>query len=67
VDGISYQGAVTRICVATEGVSLVATVPAGTSCRKGDRVSLVWAQSAMMAKRKNKKLEKIIELNKLKM
>jgi putative spermidine/putrescine transport system ATP-binding protein len=53
VDGISYQGAVTRICVATEGaspgVSLVAAVPPGTSCRKGDRVSLTWARSAMMA------------------
>jgi putative spermidine/putrescine transport system ATP-binding protein len=49
VDGISYQGAVTRISVATEGVSLVAAVPAGTSCRKGDRVRLTWARSAMMA------------------
>jgi putative spermidine/putrescine transport system ATP-binding protein len=49
VDGISYQGAVTRVCVATDGVSLMAAVPAGTSCRKGDRVFLTWARSAMMA------------------
>ena len=53
VDGISYQGAVTRIYVATEGVSpgvsLVAAIPPGTSCRRGDRVSLTWARSAMMA------------------
>jgi putative spermidine/putrescine transport system ATP-binding protein len=49
VTAISYQGAVTRITVATDKVALVATAPAGTSLRKGDNVKLIWPKSAMMA------------------
>jgi putative spermidine/putrescine transport system ATP-binding protein len=48
VSAISYQGAVTRISVATDTLTLVATVPAGAPFRRGDSVSLIWPKSAMM-------------------
>jgi putative spermidine/putrescine transport system ATP-binding protein len=46
---ISYQGAVTRITVATEKLTLIASASAGTSVRKGDSVALIWPKSAMTA------------------
>jgi putative spermidine/putrescine transport system ATP-binding protein len=49
VTGISYQGAVTRITVATDKLPLVASSPVGTSFSKGDRVALIWPKSAMVA------------------
>ncbi|WP_339085572.1 ABC transporter ATP-binding protein [Hyphomicrobium sp. ghe19] len=49
VTAISYQGAVTRITVATEKLALIASTPAGTDVRKGDSVSLIWPKSAMVA------------------
>lgn len=49
VTAISYQGAVTRVTVATEKLALIASTPAGTNVRKGDSVSLIWPKSAMVA------------------
>ena len=49
VSVISYQGAVTRVTVVTEKLPLIATIPAGTSLQKDDRVTLVWQKSAMIA------------------
>jgi putative spermidine/putrescine transport system ATP-binding protein len=49
VTAVSYQGAVTRITVATDKLSLIASTPAGMSVQKGDRVALVWPKSAMVA------------------
>jgi len=48
ITSISYQGATTRITVATETQSLVAAVAAGSPFRKGDTVTLIWPKSAMM-------------------
>jgi putative spermidine/putrescine transport system ATP-binding protein len=48
ISAISYQGAVTRITVATEKLPLVATIPAGTSLQKDDRVTVLWPKSAMV-------------------
>jgi putative spermidine/putrescine transport system ATP-binding protein len=49
VGAISYQGAVTRVTVAADKVSLVAAIPAGAPFGKGDSVALIWPKSAMMA------------------
>lgn len=50
IAGISYQGAVTRITVTTEGTSLVAVRPArDMRFRVGDAVRLIWPRSAMVA------------------
>jgi putative spermidine/putrescine transport system ATP-binding protein len=49
VTAVSYQGAITRVTVATEKLSLIASTPAGASVHKGDRVALVWPKSAMVA------------------
>ncbi len=49
VTAVSYQGAVTRVTVATDKLSFVATSPAGSSLHKGDRVMLAWPKSAMVA------------------
>ncbi len=49
VTAISYQGAVTRITVATGKQALIASTPAGTDVRKGDSVTLIWPKSAMVA------------------
>ncbi len=46
---ISYQGAVTRITVVTEKLPLIASIPATTSLRKGDHVTLAWPKAAMVA------------------
>jgi putative spermidine/putrescine transport system ATP-binding protein len=49
-DLISYQGPVTRITVMSEGLRLVATVPATAgSVKQGDRVRLHWPRRAMFA------------------
>ncbi|MFA5956603.1 ABC transporter ATP-binding protein [Hyphomicrobium sp.] len=49
VTAVSYQGAATRITVATDKLPVVATIPAGTSLNKDDRVVLMWPKSAMVA------------------
>ncbi|MET0408089.1 MAG: ABC transporter ATP-binding protein [Hyphomicrobium sp.] len=49
VTAISYQGAVTRLTVATDTLSIVASTPANTSLQKGDSVTLAWSKSAMVA------------------
>jgi putative spermidine/putrescine transport system ATP-binding protein len=48
VSAISYQGAVTRVTVLTEKLSLIASVPATALLHKDDRVRLVWPKSAMV-------------------
>ena len=45
---ISYQGSATRVSVASEGLRLVAEVPAGTVFEQGGNVRLVWPKSAMV-------------------
>ncbi|MFT3732012.1 MAG: ABC transporter ATP-binding protein [Hyphomicrobium sp.] len=49
ISSISYQGAVTRITVATDKLPIVATIPPGASLHKGDAVTLAWPKSAMVA------------------
>ncbi len=49
VSAVSYQGAVTRVTVMTEKLPLVATISAGTTLHKDDRVMLQWPKSAMVA------------------
>lgn len=49
VSAVSYQGAVTRVTVVTEQLSLIATIAAGRSLHKDERVMLVWPKSAMVA------------------
>jgi putative spermidine/putrescine transport system ATP-binding protein len=49
ITAVSYQGATTRITVATETIPIVATIPVGASVQKDDRVLLVWLKSAMIA------------------
>ena len=50
IEAVSYQGAVTRLSVATEGTRLSAAVPAGAShYKQGDSVRLIWPRSAMVA------------------
>jgi putative spermidine/putrescine transport system ATP-binding protein len=47
---ISYQGAVTRYSVETDGVRVSAETPAGeASFEVGDKVRLIWPKSAMVA------------------
>ena len=47
VSAISYQGAVTRVTVAVDKISLVAAIPAGAPFGKGDRVAVTWPKSTM--------------------
>ena len=46
---VSYQGAVTRLCVEAEGMRITAELPAGAAaCNEGDSVRLIWPKSAMV-------------------
>ena len=46
---ISYQGSVTRFSVETGNLRISAEVPAGeASFKEGDKVRLIWPQSAMV-------------------
>lgn len=46
---ISYQGAVTRLCVQAEDTRITAEVPADAACfEQGDSVRLIWPKSAMV-------------------
>jgi len=46
---ISYQGAVTRLCVQAEDMRITAEVPADAACfEQGDSVRLIWPKSAMV-------------------
>ncbi|CCB67006.1 MULTISPECIES: ABC transporter ATP-binding protein [unclassified Hyphomicrobium] len=49
VSAVSYQGAVTRVTVVTEKLPLIATIPAGATLHKDERVMLVWPKAAMIA------------------
>ena len=50
IASISYQGAVTRLNVASGEMRLIASVPAGSGAyHQGDAVRLVWPRTAMMA------------------
>jgi putative spermidine/putrescine transport system ATP-binding protein len=49
ISAVSYQGAATRVSVATDGLTLIASVPAGANFRTGDRVTLIWPKSVMVA------------------
>jgi putative spermidine/putrescine transport system ATP-binding protein len=46
---ISYQGAVTRLCVDAQNMRITAEVPCGAApFQEGDRVRLIWPKSAMV-------------------
>jgi len=46
---ISYQGAVTRLCVEAQNMRITAEVPCGAApFQEGDRVRLIWPKSAMV-------------------
>lgn len=50
IKSLSYQGAVTRITVASGATELTAELPAGAArFRQGDHVRLIWPKSAMFA------------------
>ncbi len=50
ITAINYQGAITRLTVASEATKLTASVPPGSGgFRQGDSVRLIWPKSAMQA------------------
>jgi putative spermidine/putrescine transport system ATP-binding protein len=49
IKSVSYQGAVTRLCVAAEDMRIIAEVPCGAEpFKEGDSVRLIWTKSAMV-------------------
>ena len=49
IKSVSYQGAVTRLCVVAEDMRITAEVPCGAEpFKEGDRVRLIWPKSAMV-------------------
>ena len=49
IKSASYQGAVTRLCVAAKDMRITAELPAGAACfNEGDRVRLIWPKAAMV-------------------
>ncbi|HAN64122.1 MAG TPA: polyamine ABC transporter ATP-binding protein [Rhizobiales bacterium] len=49
IKSVSYQGAVTRLCVEAEATRITAELPAGTApFKEGDSVRLIWPKSAMV-------------------
>jgi putative spermidine/putrescine transport system ATP-binding protein len=50
IEAMNYQGAVTRITIASDGARLIAAVPASSvRFRAGDAVRFIWPRSAMIA------------------